>query len=112
MTIEIKANNIIDTVIPLLHDIENFYSEARREYPKGAIYIDYLPDRLKRLHTEMWAAERKISILSDVLGVHTAVLYEAAKVARRWYNRTSWQRCLNENEAAGIWTLAIRNNGR
>jgi len=120
MTIEIKINNIIDTLTGEFDEIESFYSiftyNGRRAYsPKNTRWTMYGNDYGKafdRAYYNMEKAQSKIYTAADVLGVKYDVIWEAVKIARSWYERTDWQRCLSEEDAASLWTLAVKNNAR
>jgi hypothetical protein len=65
-----------------------------------------------RAYYNMEKAQAKIYAAAEVLGVHYNVIWEAVKIARSWYERTDWQRCLSEQDAAAIWSLSVKNNAK
>jgi len=118
MTIEISINNIIDTLTGEFDEIESFYSiftnSGKRTYsPKNTRWTMYGNDYEKareRAYYNMEKARAKIYAAADVLGVKYDIIWQAVKIARNWYERTEWQRCLSEEDAAGLWACAVKNN--
>jgi len=105
----IKANNLFDTVIPLLDEIENYMCEFRRVYPDKSypVWVGSMSDKLQRLHQQKDNAERQIYTISDVIGIPTHKIYEVTRVARKWYNRTNWQNCLSYEIAEKLLQTTI-----
>ena len=100
---EVRASSVIEAVIPEFDDIEVFY----KKIPRGVyIYDGTEEDRLYKIKDK---AESKIMMVADAVDVKWTVVWQAALMARRWYNRTGWQRILTDNNAEAIWKLAVKN---
>jgi len=97
----IRANSLIDTVIPLLDEIETYMYEFRRVYPDKTrpVWVASMSDKLQRLHQQKNDAERQIYTISAVTDLPVHKIYEVTRIARKWYNRTNWQFCLSHGVA-------------
>ena len=89
----INANNLINTIIDLLCDIEPCY----RDIPHGS-YIG-AKSQYREIYQTFHAAERCISMISNVTDCQINDLYRLARIARKWYAKTSWEKCLPDNDA-------------
>lgn len=94
MNLNISANGIIDSLIPYVDDMQ----ECRYKVPRGSYIYEGSP--YKPYTDRAHRAEQVFMLAVDLLNVSPAALYGAVLVARRWYNKTAWQKCLPE-EAAG-----------
>jgi hypothetical protein len=101
MTHTISANTVIDTICNELWEMR----EARRKIPRGSYITKTSPyyDDCKLMRR----AEHTITAVSDVLGISEDALRRAARVARKWYERGDWARCLTEDTAARLLTCLI-----
>lgn len=92
-TFEIRANSVIDSLMPYMDDTQEFYQNV----PRGSYISEsspYLP------FVEKWRrAEQAINLANDLTGISITALYATVLTARRWYNKTGWQRCLSEDTA-------------
>ena len=104
MTIEVKINDIIDSLICEFDEIEAY----RRVVPRGP-YEDSNPGQ-RALYECSERAIQKITVVAKALGVPSSVVWETVLTARRWYHRTEWEFCLSEDTAARLWKLAVSNN--
>jgi len=105
MNINVNANNIIDALYDCFDDIAEFFVALRKEQPKGLFYIEYLSENAKRLYERKRIAEYKHNTVADVLNVNRSDLHIFVAMARRWYNRTNWNKCLSDADAAKMWSL-------
>jgi len=94
---EINATAVIDSLICEFDEIEQFQQVRDGKH----LYIDLLaetdPRRIASKKAD--AAESRLSLASDILDISAAALYGTVLAARRWYNRTNWQKCLPYNDA-------------
>lgn len=92
MKLEVKANSIIDTLIPEIEEVEHVYKAVPRgTYINGSKYeVDYRRGE---------QANRKLQLAIDMLGFDVVGIIRAA---RRWYINCGWQYCLSEDVAARL----------
>ena len=89
----VNGNRVIDNLADCFSDIENFYKNV----PKGSYIADGSPAR--RYYDTKDRAEKMIRIAADVTGINEFGLYKAVSVARRWYERTHWEKHLPDGDA-------------
>jgi len=103
MTVEISVNRVIDELVPRFDDIEAYHRIPRRQYR------DENPAHY-RLYQACERAHGELRLAAWMLNVPCNVIYSVVLTARRWYNRTKWERYLPEADAERLWKLAVVNN--
>jgi hypothetical protein len=102
-----KANDLIDTLIPIMQEIEGYQSNFRRAYPNRTqgVWVESMSEKLQREGHLQQKAEAQISAVANVLNISEYRLYAIARTALDWYDRTNWQYCLSEETAQKIVEL-------
>lgn len=93
MEITINANRLIDALIALQDDVDQFYQGV----PRGAYIAD--GSAYHRRYQTKEAANGKLNAINDATGIPMDVLDRGMRIARRWYKRTRWLRCLPDGDA-------------
>jgi len=110
MKIKADVTRIIDELTPCFDETEAFFHAARREYPKYSIPIDGLSDKAKCLWHCHEKAEGKFNTAADVINVNRYDLHKIVTTARRWYNKTKWEKCLPDIDAVRLWNYFCKSN--
>ena len=103
---KIDANALIDTLVYEFNDIETRY----RDIPKDA-YI-HEGSEYKKLVEKCWAAESRLNLVSEIMGVSWNCLYDIVLTGRRWYTKTNWQKVLPMADAERLVDCMIRHHSR
>ena len=108
MTMQMKANAIIDTLMPHVDDMHTMYVSV----PRGSYIYEDSP--YKPYVNKYREAERAFNLANDLTGISMVALYGAVLAARRWYTKTEWQRCLPEGDANRLLSCMVEQypNGR
>lgn len=105
MKLQLSANSIIDSLIPFVDDMEERYINV----PRGVLIRDDGP--YKPYIDKEWLARRAFNLANDLLvGISLPALYGTVLAARRWYNRTNWQKSLPEGEALRLLNCMVEQN--
>ena len=94
---KINATKVIDSLIPEFDEIEQFHHIRNGEH----LYLgsSNRNDPREIAYEKYHAAEQRLNLASDILDITGRALYGAVLAARRWYNRTGWQKCLPVDDA-------------
>lgn len=106
MNITVKANPIIDSLMPFLDDIQERYEHV----PEGSYLCHVTP--FNEIVNNAKVAERAFALASDILSIPESALYAAVLAARRWYYKTDWQKCLPEEDAQRLLACTIEKNSK
>ena len=93
MFIKVRGNDVIDTVLAQMYDIEYAY----RTVPRGTYLYEGSPHM--NAYKNRNKAENALNAISDVLGSRVAPLYVIARCARKWYERENWQNAMPNHDA-------------
>ena len=98
----VKANAIIDELIGLNQEFNSCIYEARKLYPNGQYMHNETPYYKCVNYFYREKASSKILMLTYLLGIDAT---KAERIARKWYERTNWQKCLTDETAERIIDL-------
>jgi hypothetical protein len=102
MELTVNASIIIDSLIELLGDWEEQY----KKIPRGT-YI-WPASEYRSIWETSNMADQKFMFASDLLNMPPHALWKAATIARRWYVKTGWKKCLPEHDAERILAFLAR----
>jgi len=96
-TIQVSGNNVIDTLMPEYDEMNSFLHLWNKNNMRGMM----LPEtgKFREAYNRKERAQRAVCILSDVLQIHENGLCQAVRIARRWYEKGNWMRCLPDEDA-------------
>ena len=109
---KINATAVIDTLICEFDEIEKFQRMRKGERLWWTTIKEN--DPIKSAWIQADIAEKKLNLASDILGITISALYGMVLTARRWYNRTNWQKCLRDDDAERLsnYMMAQHPKGR
>lgn len=90
MIININAENLIDSLSDIMSASNGYNKDA---YRKAA------PEERERLFYKHHSARQQLWTLRNILGISTDALIAVEKAARKWQERTNWEKCLPEKTA-------------
>lgn len=100
MNFNISASYIIDEMIALMDEADEYLSAYKRQFPHGQYVTDETPYGNMRNYSYYEKAEAKIFQLECIFRDYD--LDAAAKQTKKWYEETEWQLCLTNEMAEDI----------
>jgi hypothetical protein len=98
MKMNIDARNIIDTAINAINDID--------AYNRPGCCKGKTQEQIHYLERYNYAGNQVLYALADAIKCNCNDLYSAARIARRWYDRTHWEISLPEADAGALLEAA------
>ena len=106
MTLTLKANAIIDTLVLQFDYIQECYEKI----PRGTFIASM--SEYRAIYDKGHQAEQSFYLASDLLGINISVLYKTVLAARRWYLRNGWENRLPDSDADRLLACMIHQHDR
>jgi hypothetical protein len=103
----IQANNLIDKLMGVLTDYEDYRKRQKIQYPHGQTLYDTTPYGELRHYIGMEKAESKLQLVTWLF--RGLDVDRIMRTARKWYARTEWQFCLSNETAEKLVKLYTKN---
>ena len=95
--IQVKGNNVIDTLMPEYDEMNNFLHLWNKNNMRGLMVPE--SGKFREAYNRKERAQRAVCITSDILRISENGLCQTVRIARRWYEKEHWMRCLPDDDA-------------
>ena len=109
---EINATTIIDELMYAFDDIGNYH----KQYSNKKLGVFYIDDSITANNPRLTALQRmekseiRLNTACWILRISYKALYATLLTARRWYNKTKWEKCLPDNDAERLLEYMVKQH--